>query len=247
MIYFYSGTPGSGKSLHMAKDIFIKLNTKKQNVIANFTINEDLLKQKRGKFIYCDNCEISPKWLIKYALKNHTMGKEGQTLVCLDECQVLFNPREFTRADRLEWITFFTQHRKLGYNFILVSQNDRLIDRQIRALIEYDVKHRKVNNFKVGIFLPFPAFVSVTYWYGVRERIGAEFFFYRKKLGKLYDSYKMFDNLFKAVVGAVVETPIAVAADIVTLGGALTDQEKPYTAEAASKVVENIQESTKPN
>ena len=57
----------------------------------------------------------------------------------------------------------------------------------------------------------------------------------------------MFDNLFKAVVGVVVETPIAVAADVVTLGGALTDQEKPYTAEAVSKVVENIQESTKPN
>lgn len=57
----------------------------------------------------------------------------------------------------------------------------------------------------------------------------------------------MFDNLFKAVVGVVVETPIAVAADVITLGGALTDQEKPYTAEAVSKVVENIQESTKPD
>ena len=57
----------------------------------------------------------------------------------------------------------------------------------------------------------------------------------------------MFDNLFKAVVGVVVETPIAVAADVITLGGALIDQEKPYTAEAVSKVVENIQESTKPD
>ena len=43
MIYFYSGTPGSGKSLHCAKDIYNKLFVKKQNVIANFEINEIML------------------------------------------------------------------------------------------------------------------------------------------------------------------------------------------------------------
>jgi hypothetical protein len=58
---------------------------------------------------------------------------------------------------------------------------------------------------------------------------------------------EMFDNLFKAVVGAVIETPVAVVADVVTLGGSLTDQESSYTAEAVSKLVENIQESTKPS
>ncbi len=56
----------------------------------------------------------------------------------------------------------------------------------------------------------------------------------------------MFGNLLKAAVGVVVETPIAIVADVVTLGGSLTDKDKPYTAEAVEKVVENIQESTKP-
>lgn len=55
----------------------------------------------------------------------------------------------------------------------------------------------------------------------------------------------MFGNLLKAVVGVVVETPIAVVADVVTLGGALTDKKEPYTVTSVSKVVENIQESTK--
>ena len=54
----------------------------------------------------------------------------------------------------------------------------------------------------------------------------------------------MLGNLFKAVVGTVVETPISVVADIATLGGVLTDQEKPYTAQAVEKVVDNIQKST---
>lgn len=55
----------------------------------------------------------------------------------------------------------------------------------------------------------------------------------------------MFGNLLKAVVGVVVETPIAVVADVVTLGGALTDKEKTYTGKALEKVVDNVQKSTK--
>lgn len=57
--------------------------------------------------------------------------------------------------------------------------------------------------------------------------------------------FGMLENLTKAVVGTVVEVPLAVAADVVTLGGALTDKDKPYTAEAVSKVVQNVSESTK--
>jgi len=59
--------------------------------------------------------------------------------------------------------------------------------------------------------------------------------------------FKMIGNLTKAVVGVVVETPIAVVADCVTMGGALTDRDKPYTAEALEKVVENVEKATDPN
>lgn len=55
----------------------------------------------------------------------------------------------------------------------------------------------------------------------------------------------MFGSLIKAVVGVVVETPVAIVADVVTMGGALTDKEKPYTAEALEKVVKNVEDSTK--
>jgi hypothetical protein len=57
--------------------------------------------------------------------------------------------------------------------------------------------------------------------------------------------FGMLGSLTKAVVGAVVETPIAVVADVVTLGGSLTDKDVPYTATAVSKVVKNVQDSTK--
>lgn len=55
----------------------------------------------------------------------------------------------------------------------------------------------------------------------------------------------MFGELFKAVVGVVVETPVALVADVVTLGGALSDKDQPYTATALEKVVKNVENSTK--
>ncbi|WP_443700130.1 hypothetical protein [Pseudomonas sp.] len=58
----------------------------------------------------------------------------------------------------------------------------------------------------------------------------------------------MFSNLFsltKAVIGVVVETPVAIVADVITMGGAMTDKDKPYTAEALGKVMKNVKDTTK--
>jgi hypothetical protein len=54
-------------------------------------------------------------------------------------------------------------------------------------------------------------------------------------------------DLTKAVVGVVVETPIAIAADVVTMGGALTDKNEPYTATALKGVMQNVENATKPD
>ncbi|MGL4336099.1 MAG: hypothetical protein ACRCST_04330 [Turicibacter sp.] len=40
--------------------------------------------------------------------------------------------------------------------------------------------------------------------------------------------------------------PITVAADVVTLGGALTDKDQPYTADAVSDLIQNLENATKP-
>ncbi|HAT4094501.1 TPA: DUF2075 domain-containing protein [Clostridium perfringens] len=207
MIWLYTGTPGSGKSLHVSKKILEYLQIEKKNVIANFPVNEKVVnknkffftsRKRNGKFNFIDNSDLTVNALVEYARKNHMLGVEHQTLLVIDECQTFFNPREFQRKDRLDWNNFFSQHRKLGYEVILVTQNDRLIDRQIRALVEYEVKHRKINNFSVGRFFPFATFACITYWYGVREKINVSLFTYRKYLGELYDSFKMFDSQTKA-------------------------------------------------
>jgi len=190
----------------MAKDIYYNLLKRRRPVVANFPIDMDYLtkngRKKSAKFTYVDNKDLNVKWLYQYAVDNHILGKEGQTIVFIDECQILFNPREFSRADRLEWITFFTQHRKLGYHFILCSQFDRLVDRQIRCLFEYEVKHRKLNNFGAFIFLPVSTFVAISYWYSVKERIDRQIFVHRRKYSEIYNSFMMFDGAIKGVVGS---------------------------------------------
>lgn len=55
----------------------------------------------------------------------------------------------------------------------------------------------------------------------------------------------IFGSLTKAVVGLVVETPISVEADIITLGGSLTDRGEPYTVSALRTVLDNVEEVTK--
>ena len=196
MITLYSGTPGSGKSYHAVVDMVMKLRRSKKNtVISNVAFDFSRVRGCKGRFVYAPNEVLTPEYFIDYARENHDYSGtvrdvEGQTLVVLDECQTLFNPREFSRRDRLPWVNFFTMHRHLGYNFILISQFDRLVDRQIRNNFEYEVKHRKVNNFKIGMLLPFPLFICIEKWYGTSEKCSVDFLVYRNKYGNLYSSVR---------------------------------------------------------
>ena len=99
-IWLYSGTPGSGKSFHAAKDIVKRLK-KGGGLICNFPINEDFVpaKKLRAHVEYWDNSELTAERLVAYALEHHEIGREGQTLVVIDECQIIFNCRDFGRKD----------------------------------------------------------------------------------------------------------------------------------------------------
>lgn len=202
MIYLYSGTPGSGKSFHVAKDICSYLFWGK-NIIANFDVNARMIQKYKGKFYYFDNSEITPQKLLTFSEEQHKHKAnghiiEGQTILILDECQIMFNCRDWQNSNRNEWITFFTQHRKYGFDIILVTQNDRLIDRAIRSLIEYEYKHRKFNNmgfvgYMTGLLLGNrPIFGVIEMWYGLKERVGVTIMIGRKRYYNLYDSYKLF-------------------------------------------------------
>lgn len=199
MIYLYSGTPGSGKSLHQASDIYWWLHNGK-NCVTNFQIDTTKIKtRKLGECLVVDNQHLTPELLIVYSklyFKTHKY-KEGALRVYIDECQLIFNAREWNIKGRAEWLSFFTQHRKYGYDVYLIAQFDRMIDRQIRSLIEYEVIHRKVSNFgKFGWIASKLSggnlFVAVKVWYPMKEGVGHEFFTAHKRYYQLYDTYNTF-------------------------------------------------------
>ena len=200
MIRLYSGTPGSGKSLHNARDIIVR-SQMGEPVIGNFDCN--LSKYKRANYTYCPNDKLTPQYLMDYS-RQHFKGRrpgakdEGAILLVIDECQLLFNAREWQQSGRARWLSFFTQHRKLGYDIILIAQFDRMIDRQIRSLIEYEFIHRKMSNFGwQGVLMSLAfggnAFIAVKMWYPLKEKIGSEIFHARKSLYRIYDSYATFE------------------------------------------------------
>ena len=201
MIRLYSGTPGSGKSLHNARDIIMRSKFG-EPVIGNFEC--DLHSYKKAKYTYCPNDKLTPDFLREYSRQFFNGRRpgakdEGSILLVIDECQLMFNSREWQRENRNQWLEFFTQHRKLGYDITLIAQFDRMIDRQIRSLIEYEFIHRKLSNFGVkgwilSLLMGGNTFVAVRIWYPLKERLDAQFIHARKSLWSIYDSYALFDT-----------------------------------------------------
>lgn len=198
MMYLYTGTPGSGKSLDTARMIKGQLALK-HPVICNFPINKDAVKNYDECFIYKDNDDLTPEFLMNYARGyfKDARVKEGAINLVIDECQMLFNARDWSKSDRAEWNKFFQVHRHFGYDIILVTQFDTMIDKQVRALVEYEVKHRKISNYGwrgwllQTLFLAPTLFVKIKVWYPMKEKIGAEFYRGNKKLYRLYDTFAL--------------------------------------------------------
>lgn len=197
MIYLFSGTPGSGKSLDMARCILNDLRFNRP-VICNFPINIPRILKKRDKlFHYWNNDSLVPSRLVLFSndyFKTHRFS-EGAICLYIDECQLLFNARTWNIKGRSDWNAFFTNHRHFGFDIILVAQFDRMIDRQIRSLIETEVIHRKLNNMGLqGAFFRFlfmapTLFIKVSVYYPLHEKTSTKFFRYNKKFAKIYDSY----------------------------------------------------------
>ncbi len=196
MIYLYTGTPGSGKSYHAAEVVHRALK-RGIPVLANFEVNPT--KKHKGEYIYIDTLDMKPDIFTRYAEEHFKPGRnEHQGIIIIDEAQIPFNSRNGLDRSRMQWINFFSKHRHYFYDIILITQNDRMIDRQIRSLVETEYKHRKLTNygakgwFMIVIFRKM--FVAVQYWYPIQERVGAEFFNLRPAICKLYDTFKRFEK-----------------------------------------------------
>lgn len=202
MIYVYTGTPASGKTLHAVREV---LNQDKRNfpTIINFEINVDALRYPEN--VYFPKGAIKPEHLINFsrwycAARGYSRPNEGEILLVIDEAQTVFNSRAWNEAGRKEWITFFSQHRKYGFDIILITQNIEMLDKQIRALVEYNVVHRSVKYFIGNKMLHFflklfmGTFQVSVFWYHTKMKVTSYRIRSYKKCYAVYDTFRTFQD-----------------------------------------------------
>lgn len=196
-ISLYSGTPGSYKSYHAVKECISWLWLGK-NLITNFPLDykKKLKKPIKGVYECVNNIDLTVDYLINFACEHHSPGLKAQTLVVIDEASIKFNSRDFNMKDRMGWINFFANHRHFNFDIILITQQDRMLDRQIRGLIETEYKHRAIKNYKFFGFLLDKIFhgmyVVVDIWYPCKLKNGSEFCVFNKKIASCYDTMGLF-------------------------------------------------------
>lgn len=123
---------------------------------------------------------------------------EGEGLLLLDECQLVFNSRKWEK--NFEWIVFFTQHRKLHWNVVLIAHDIAMIDGQIRPLAEYASTFRNLQKVTIpwiGIPVsPFPFFLVIIRYAGLGAGSGTvkgrSWFPLPLWAARLYDSMLVF-------------------------------------------------------
>ena len=207
MLKTYTGPPGSGKTLNAMRNVAETLR-RGRNVVSNMEIDLPSDLKKHEKRLHCvENEAITPRFLRDFAEKYHEPRREKQTLVVIDECQLKFSQTFMTKASARPWMEFFSQHRKLGFDFLLVTPSARSgLVRDIRDVVEMEVKHLKMSNYPTkSIFLllilllidllPIEIFMSIAQWTGLKEKkyLIRRLFLYKPKYGKMYDTFKIYD------------------------------------------------------
>ena len=195
-IMLYSGTPGSYKSFHAVKQCIRWLKSG-GNLITNFPLNyqKKIKKPIKGVYECVNNLDLTVDYLIRFACDHHITGIKAQTLVVIDEASIKFNSRDFNMHDRMDWINFFANHRHFNFNIILITQQDKMLDKQIRGLIEIEFKHRALKNYRLfGLILDiiFRGCYMCEVWYPCKLKTGALFSVFRKSYAECYDTMGLF-------------------------------------------------------
>ena len=221
MINLYQGVPGSGKSCCATADMIeflqsggvvacnfnlvhgwfqrlaslnvkVKLGLKDQDTLAR-SYHSRAFKIGSPDTLY----QLSEKLKGMVKLDKHGRPPEGCARLYLDEAQLIFNSREWKK--NFPYIEFLTQHRKLGWDIILIAHSAEMIDAQMRHLIEYETRFRNLTRVKAFGLFPVcakPRFIAITRYSGLGAGSGIiawrRLYSIKYQIANLYDSCEVF-------------------------------------------------------
>lgn len=169
MIQCYSGMCGSGKSLH-ATSVCKTFLKRGDLVLTNYPLNVNNLKSKKTLYyFYISNNYLENPFILINIIKLFLQSyPKKRILIVIDEAHVLFDSRQWNNKNRTKWLEFFATHRHLNVrsdfdviNVIMVTQSIENLDKRIRSITEYQVKHLNISNYKTFGFLLGCVFGSV--------------------------------------------------------------------------------------
>lgn len=191
MIDLFTGTPGSGKTSHAAK-VITEYSQYGRLVVGNIELaSRPLLARSGWSYKYVPTLELDPLRLLRSG-----PCRENSRLLVIDEAQLIFNSRDWNAEGRRNWIEFFTQHRKLGWRVLLITQDKKMLDKQIIALAENNYIHRKMSSFGfvsriISLFFANRAIAYVVNWAPGRLKTGQGLFILWPWYSRLFDTSKL--------------------------------------------------------
>ncbi|MFQ3071476.1 zonular occludens toxin family protein [Neisseria polysaccharea] len=132
MLYLFTGVPGSGKTLNVVSMLAKRSDLKNRPL---FIDGIQDLKIPHEPIPEGESIQTWPKWAPTGAI------------IVVDECQRIFRPRP-SGSKVPDYVSELETHRHRGLDFFFITQHPRLIDANLRSLIEH---HTHVSKTELGV------------------------------------------------------------------------------------------------
>lgn len=187
MIIIHEGIPGAGKSYDAVRKILdaLKLGRKVYTNIDG--LNQESCLEYIANF--CGLTRDSLPGYLQFIDKSQIMHFwdfiDPGSLIVIDEAQLYFNSRDFTKQSNREISDWASTHRHHGFDVIMISQRAERIDTAVRSLAEFKYRYRKLS------FLgPVKGFMVYTFIGDDDRHISFQKRNYDKAIFPAYNSYQ---------------------------------------------------------
>lgn len=227
MIVTVTGTPGAGKTLYTCR-LIAKTLIEGRFVATNIVLVEDwpervadglalpvrMTKRKRRlmdawqrRLAYVESFDDLAR--VRLSPDGWEGRLEGRGRAIFDEAGPVLDSRDTmvggkdARAERKRRITFLQQHRKLGWDVYLISQDLAMIDSRAQAMSEYEVRLLNLRREKMNLlgipFVKVPIGLGATVFSATWTRpqvvrakpADREWFRLNKRIAGLYDTHQI--------------------------------------------------------
>lgn len=188
MISCYEGLPGAGKTYDAMRKLLDNLSQGRR-ILTNISGPDQEEKQEIIKhFLNLDDSQLKENLVV---LQDHQVTEfwdhtNPGDLIIIDEAQNFFNSRDWQSKANRAFGKWASEHRHMGVDLILITQNVERIESSVRSLIEFTYRYKKLNMF--GNLVK-KKYIRFCYYGPTLDQIGQKTCSYDPKIFKCYKSF----------------------------------------------------------